>query len=270
MSWFNRFFGLSRSNTLDQPAAQPGPSRNDLPDLPAVLGGPYSDIDDPMYIQAINFVLESKQTSISGIQKQFKIGWNRAATFIEAMELDGVVSSLSAAGARHLLSPEERSAYLHHRKIDLADPDIEVEQQTLRQRSMPRPEKIGLPPLTGKIRGTKDFGFNIVGESHFQGALRKIRSSTCMAEDNNFEAFIVTEPENPHDSNACAIYIDGYKVGYLPRDAAANFVDQMAAQGVHGTSCFQLRAKLVGGFGTRLNIGVMVNLPTDQTRQTGQ
>ncbi|WP_422597352.1 HIRAN domain-containing protein [Pseudomonas sp.] len=44
----------------------------------------------------------------------------------------------------------------------------------------------------------------------------------------------MTEPENPHDSNACAIYIDGYKVGYLPRDAAANFVDQMAAQGAHG------------------------------------
>jgi hypothetical protein len=51
MSWFNRFFGLSRSDTLDQPAAQPGPSRNDLLDLPAALGGPYSDIDDPMYIQ---------------------------------------------------------------------------------------------------------------------------------------------------------------------------------------------------------------------------
>ena len=265
MSWLNRFWGFFRSETLDQPAAQPRPSRNDLPNLPAALGRLYSDIDDPMYIQAINFVLESKQTSISRIQKQLKIGYNRAASFIDAMELDGVVSSLSAAGARHLLSPEERSAYLLHRKIDLADPDSKDEQKTLRHRS-PHPEKIGLPPLTGKIKGTKDFGFNIVGESPFQGALRKIRSSTCMAEDNNFEAFIVTEPENPHDFNACAIYIDAYKVGYLPRDAAANFVDQIAVQGVHGTSCFQLRATLVGGFGTKLNIGVKVNLPTDQTR----
>lgn len=87
-----------------------------------------------------------------------------------------------------------------------------------------------------------------------------------MAEDNNFEVLIVTEPAPPHDSNACAIYIDSYKVDYLPKDAAANFVDQIATQGVYGTSCFQLRATLVGGFGTRLNTGVMVNLPTDQTR----
>ncbi|MHC5193193.1 DNA translocase FtsK [Pseudomonas frederiksbergensis] len=264
MSWFARFFGLSRTDAPVQPATHA--TRYSDIEAPVELeayAAPYSDIDDPLYIQAINFVLESKRTSISGIQHHLKIGYNRAARLIETMEFDGVVSSQSAGGARRLLSPEERSAYLLHRKVKLTSLDIKAEQKTLRRRSLPRPAKIDLPPLTGKIRGTKDLGFNIVGESHYQAALRKIRNSTCMAQDNNFEAFIVTEPDNPHDSNACAIYIDGYKVGYLPRDAAANYVDQIAAQGVHGISCFQIRAKLVGGFGDRLNIGVMVNLPTD-------
>ncbi|WP_248915603.1 hypothetical protein [Pseudomonas moorei] len=82
-----------------------------------------------------------------------------------------------------------------------------------------------------------------------------------MAEDNDFEAYIVTEPDNPHDVHACAIYIEEYKVGYLPKVDAANYVEQMTSQGVHGTSCFKLRAKLVGGFGDRLNIGVLLNLP---------
>lgn len=59
MSWFDRFFHFSRTNDIDQPAAYPKPSRDDLPKRPVALVGSYSDIDDPMYIQAISFVLES-------------------------------------------------------------------------------------------------------------------------------------------------------------------------------------------------------------------
>jgi len=131
----------------------------------------------------------------------------------------------------------------------------------IRQKKLPSPEMTDLPPLTGKIRGTANIGFEIVGESHFQAALRKIRNSRSIAEDNDFEAYIVTEPDNLHDAYACAVFIEGFKVGYLPRGAAASFVAQIADQGIHGVSCFQLRAKLVGGFGSRLKIGVMVNLP---------
>ncbi|WP_413790918.1 MULTISPECIES: DNA translocase FtsK [unclassified Pseudomonas] len=262
MSWFDRFFQFPRTDEIDQPAAHPRPSRNDLSKPSVALAGPYSDIDDSMYIQAISFVLESQRASVSGIQRHLKIGCNRAARFIETMEFDGIVSSLSATGERRLLSTEERSSYLLRRNVEPTPPNIEVEQKTRRGKKLPSPEKMDLPPLTGKIRGTKDMGFNIVGESHFQAALRQIRNSRCLAVDNDFEAFILTEPDNPHDANACAVFIDGFKVGYLPRDAAASFVDQIADQGVQGVSCFQLRAKLVGGYGTRLNIGVMVNLPT--------
>jgi len=169
---------------------------------------------------------------------------------------DDDINQSSAALPRH--SRDEG----HKQLVATAEPASNVEEsRSVRRKRLPRPERTELPPLTGIIRGTANIGFEIVGESYFQAALRKIRNSRCMAEDNDFEAFIVTEPNNPHDTNACAVFIDGFKVGYLPRDAAASFVAQIADQGIHGVSCFQLRAKLVGGFGSRLNIGVMVNLP---------
>ncbi|WP_123725696.1 HIRAN domain-containing protein [Pseudomonas protegens] len=121
---------------------------------------------------------------------------------------------------------------------------------------------VDLPPLTGRIRGTTSFGFHVVGESYFQAELRHIRNNMSVAYENNLEAFIVTEPNNPHDKNACAVYIDSFKVGYLPRDAAKDYVTQMRGNGVFGESCFQIRAKLIGGLGERPNIGVLLNLPT--------
>jgi hypothetical protein len=123
-------------------------------------------------------------------------------------------------------------------------------------------QRVELPALTGRIRGTTSFGFDVVGESYFQAELRHIRNHTSVAYDNDLEAFIVTEPNNPHDKNACAVYIDSLKVGYLPKEAAKDYVAQMRENGVFGESCFQIRAKLTGGFGDRPNIGVLLNLPT--------
>ncbi|WP_429514655.1 HIRAN domain-containing protein [Pseudomonas frederiksbergensis] len=122
-------------------------------------------------------------------------------------------------------------------------------------------QRVDLPALTGRIRGTTGFGFHVVGESYFQVELRHIRNNMSVAYDNDLEAFIVTEPNNLHDENACAVYIDSFKVGYLPSDAARDYVTQMRGNGVFGESCFQIRAKLTGGFGERPKIGVMLNLP---------
>jgi hypothetical protein len=255
MSWFDRFFHFHRPNGLDQPKVDVESSHYELPKQSVVLVGSHSEIDDPMYTQAIIFVLGSGRASINAVQRHLKIGYNRAARFIETMESDGIVSSLGANGARRVLSTVERSAYL-----------LDCNTEAVHKPRDPEPltcvERMVLPPLTGKIRGTKDKGFNIVGESHFQAALRQIRNSRCLDMDNDFEAFIVTEPANLHDANACAVFIDGLKVGYLPREAAASFVDQIAKEGIFGVSCFQLRAKLVGGYGAKLKIGVMVNLPS--------
>lgn len=121
--------------------------------------------------------------------------------------------------------------------------------------------EVTLPPLTGKITGGHPCEFEVVGESHYQPALRKLRNSRHMATDNNFVADIVAEPDNPYDEQACAVYIEGSKVGYLPRSAAADFFQQIAAMGVNGRWRFQTKAKLSGGWGARPMVGVLLGLP---------
>jgi S-DNA-T family DNA segregation ATPase FtsK/SpoIIIE len=67
-------------------------------------GGEGSE-EDPLYDEAVNFVLESRRASISAVQRKLKIGYNRAARMIEAMEMAGVVSSMNTNGSREVLAP---------------------------------------------------------------------------------------------------------------------------------------------------------------------
>ena len=67
-------------------------------------GGEGSE-EDALYDQAVQFVLESRRASISGVQRKLKIGYNRAARMIEAMEMAGVVSSMGTNGSRDVLAP---------------------------------------------------------------------------------------------------------------------------------------------------------------------
>lgn len=66
------------------------------------------DVDpeqDVLYDDAVAFVLESRRASISFVQRKFKIGYNRAARLIEAMEMAGLVSSMQSNGTREVLVP---------------------------------------------------------------------------------------------------------------------------------------------------------------------
>ena len=58
---------------------------------------------DPLYDQAVKIVLESRRASISSIQRRFKIGYNRAARIVEAMEKAGLVSGMDNNGGREVL-----------------------------------------------------------------------------------------------------------------------------------------------------------------------
>lgn len=60
---------------------------------------------DPLFDQAVGFVVEKRRASISGVQRQFRIGYNRAARIIEQMEAQGIVSSPGHNGNREVLSP---------------------------------------------------------------------------------------------------------------------------------------------------------------------
>ncbi|RMR02669.1 DNA translocase FtsK [Pseudomonas syringae group genomosp. 3] len=67
-------------------------------------GGEDSE-SDALYDEAVKFVLESRRASISAVQRKLKIGYNRAARMIEAMEMAGVVTSMNTNGSREVLAP---------------------------------------------------------------------------------------------------------------------------------------------------------------------
>ncbi|WP_343226298.1 DNA translocase FtsK [Marilutibacter chinensis] len=71
--------------------------------LPENGGG--GDESDPLYDQAVQIVTETRRASISGVQRRLKIGYNRAARLVEAMEAAGVVSAPEHNGDRTVLAP---------------------------------------------------------------------------------------------------------------------------------------------------------------------
>ncbi len=62
--------------------------------------------EDPLYDEAVGFVLDSRRASISAVQRKLRVGYNRAARLIEAMEEAGVVSSMNSNGSREVLVPK--------------------------------------------------------------------------------------------------------------------------------------------------------------------
>lgn len=64
-----------------------------------------SEDEDPLYAEAVAFVVESRKVSVSGIQRKFRIGYNRAAYIVEAMERNGVISEMGHNGNRSVLAP---------------------------------------------------------------------------------------------------------------------------------------------------------------------
>ena len=60
---------------------------------------------DPLYDEAVSIVLKTKKTSISYIQRNLRIGYNRAARIIEDMEKAGLVSPMQSNGNREIITP---------------------------------------------------------------------------------------------------------------------------------------------------------------------
>jgi S-DNA-T family DNA segregation ATPase FtsK/SpoIIIE len=84
----------------------------------AVLAGPASAEDageatpvdadaeaDPLYDEAVAFVIRTRKASISSVQRQLRVGYNRAARLVEQMETAGILSAMSSNGSRDVLAP---------------------------------------------------------------------------------------------------------------------------------------------------------------------
>ncbi len=82
-----------------------GAEGESLPGVPTLSEGGGDSEGDSLYDEAVAFVTEGRRVSISSVQRKFKIGYNRAANLVEAMEASGVVSPAGHNGAREVLAP---------------------------------------------------------------------------------------------------------------------------------------------------------------------
>jgi len=84
--------------------------------IDAIIEGTYDDtgsavspaVDmetDPLYDEAVRIVTETRRASVSGVQRRLKVGYNRAARMVEAMELAGIVGPVEGNGSRDVLAP---------------------------------------------------------------------------------------------------------------------------------------------------------------------
>ena len=238
MSWWRRIFSRSESSTTE-------------PHSPSSL--PTADLDDDLLVEVRNLVAITGPKMPYELARLLKISHARAARLA------------AAANAQHpqpAISRTSDAPALQSAATAPKPPAEPVAAEPKKKRAKKAiPVEADLPPLTGKITGGHPCTFDVVGESHYQPALRKLRNGRHMATDNDFVADIVGEPDNPYDHNACAVFIEGSKVGYLPRDAAADFHQQVANMNVTGPWRLQTKAKLSGGWGDRPMIGVLLGLP---------
>jgi S-DNA-T family DNA segregation ATPase FtsK/SpoIIIE len=89
-------------NVLEEPDEGTGSAIMD-----AMLGTSTGDKDEDLYAQAITVVLRDRRASTSYLQRRLKVGYNKAASLIERLEEEGVVSAPNHAGKRTILAPGE-------------------------------------------------------------------------------------------------------------------------------------------------------------------
>ena len=74
---------------------------------------------DPLYAEAVQFVVETRRASISAVQRKLKVGYNRAARMLEWMETQGIVTSMDTNGGRDVLA-----LFLHRDQDDVVDAEF--------------------------------------------------------------------------------------------------------------------------------------------------
>ncbi len=83
-----------------------GSTYDGVPGYPAGEGEEGGNAEsDELYDEAVRFICETRRASISSVQRKLRIGYNRAARLIEAMEAAGVVTSMSSNGSREVIAP---------------------------------------------------------------------------------------------------------------------------------------------------------------------
>ena len=118
-----------------------------------------------------------------------------------------------------------------------------------------RGSKVDVPTFT--IEGPGDFDVEVVGESHYQEALRGIVKGKGYVREQ-YSARLVCEDRNRHDSSAVRVDIMGRTVGYLPRATAVEYRRVIASKCV-GTATGIVQAVICGGSAEKPSYGVWLD-----------
>jgi hypothetical protein len=117
----------------------------------------------------------------------------------------------------------------------------------------------------GSIDGPGEFACEVVGESKYQDHLERIAGGrTEESARLRKRAILALEDDNPHDSNAVCVRIEGLRVGYLPRSFAKSYRQRLKEANAP-TGHYWCEAIIVGGWdrggGERGHFGVRLDLP---------
>lgn len=77
---------------------------------------------DPLYVEAVRYVTETRRVSISAVQRQLKIGYNRAARMVEWMEAQGIVTQMNSNGSREVLAQAQKATPNDDDIVDAGQP----------------------------------------------------------------------------------------------------------------------------------------------------
>jgi len=122
--------------------------------------------------------------------------------------------------------------------------------------------------VLGTIEGPGKFECEVIGESHYQENLEHVAGGRTENGANiQKSAILALEDENPHDSNAVCVRIDGFRVGYLPRAMAKSYRTRIKSQNLP-TGHYYCKAVIVGGWDRggrdRGHFGVRLDLPMEE------
>lgn len=135
-------------------------------------------------------------------------------------------------------------------------------------RSIRRHNELFQAPATiYKVTGYKEFDFEIVGEHSYQQALKRIAGAkTEMSKEHYAVATLNLEPDNPYDKEACVVKISTETVGYLSKQEAFDFLDQLDQLKIARSTFFLVDAVVVGGWKNKDSegsYGVKLDMPFD-------
>jgi hypothetical protein len=127
----------------------------------------------------------------------------------------------------------------------------------------PKPERtVEVIDVSPQVWITTEEQINVVGESHYQPAIREACGWQGPGSDTFFDcmAELVPEPTNPYDPNAIMVKIEGRQVGHLSRQDAAEYGDHIS-QAIRQQGTGMCRAVIAGrGDGETQNLGIFLHI----------